>query len=147
MRLTELSAQLQSIGIADTTSAVLRLGQWIVKRELATEYRDNPDAVEAVVTEVAATAAVLARSAFHPVAESSYPLAIGASFGGRRDAAVPPDTVAAFDELAEALGLVRPSTGPLSNALFQLLLAELLKYLRENLPDIIDDLLNQNKQV
>lgn len=147
MRLTELTAQLQSIGVADTTSAVLRLGQWIVGRDLAAEYRDNPDAVEAVIAEVATTGAVLARSAFHQVPESASPLAIGASLGGRKAATVDPATVEAFGQLADALGVVPPATGPLSNVLFQMLLAELMRYLKENLPDLIDDLLNRDKQV
>ena len=119
-------ANLELIAGDGGTECLEKLARWIISGTLVEAFRQNPEEVWGCVVRGLGVLLLAAGGWI----QQDQPVFKIAPDG------VQPGTEAI--QLADALGVVPPSSGPVSNAIFVMLIKALLAYLEQKLPDLIN---------
>lgn len=133
LRIGELTQVCHNHAIESSIDAVKKLTQWTLARKLREAHAENCDLFSAVVGEVAARAAQIAEAKFVDHHDPEQPVGVFAIARSTPDQAnaevIGSPELAEFAQLATALGITPPSTGPLSGVIVSLIMRELMRLL------------------
>lgn len=135
LRIGELTQVCHNHAIESSIDAVKKLTQWVLARKLREAHAENCDLFQAVTGEVVARGAQIAEAKFVDHHDPEQPVGVFAIARSTPDQAnaevIGSPELAEYVQLATALGVTVPSTGPLSGVLVQLVIRELMRLLDE----------------